>query len=101
MSGTLVFSLALLTSPAQSPANDVVLEWNDAALQAIKTAKTPPPLAARQLAMLHIAMVDAITGVRHTCKPFEVEVTYPPGTSIEAAAAGAAHRVLAELYPDR
>jgi membrane-associated phospholipid phosphatase len=101
MSGTVLFSLALLTSPAQSPANDPVLEWNVAALQAIKASKTPPPLAARHLAMLHIAMVDAITGVRHTCKPFEVEVSYPAGTSIEAAAAGAAHRVLTELYPAR
>src|SRR4051812_12378216 len=101
MSGSLLFSLALLASPAQSPTNDAVLQWNDAALEAIKASKTPPPLAARHLAMLHIAMVDAITGVRHTCKPFEVEITYPPGTSVEAAAAAAAHRVLTELYPAR
>lgn len=101
MSGSLLFSITLLASPAQSPANDAVLQWNEAALLAIKAAKTPPPFAARHLAMLHIAMVDAITGVRHTCKPFEVEVTYPADTSIEAAAAGAAHRVLTELYPDR
>ena len=86
MSGSLFFSLALLASPAQSPANDAVLEWNEAALQAIKASKTPPPFAARHLAILHIAMVDAITGVRHTCKPFEVEVTYPAGTSIEVSA---------------
>jgi hypothetical protein len=77
------------------------LRWNDAALQTIKAAKTPPPLAARHLAILHVAMVDAVTGVRHACRPFEVEVTARADTSVEAAAAGAAHRVLTELYPDR
>ena len=46
-------------------------------------------------------MVDAVTGVRHACRPFEVEVDGPAGTSVEAAAAGAAHRVLTELYPAR
>jgi len=46
-------------------------------------------------------MVDAVTGVRHACRPFEVEAKAEPGTSVEAAAAAAAHRVLTELYPDR
>jgi hypothetical protein len=119
MSGPLVLSLALLATPAQVPgssaprpraevllpesagADDVVLRWNEAALEAIKAAKTPPPFAARYLAILHVSMVDAITGVRHTCKPFEVEVKAQPGTSVEAAAAAAAHRVLTELYPER
>ena len=112
MSSPLLFSLALLSTPAQVPgspprtelllpgsSDDAVLRWNEAALVAIKTAKTPPPLAARHLAILHIAMVDAVAGVRHMCRPFEVEVNARPGTSVEAAAAGAAHRVLAELYP--
>jgi hypothetical protein len=118
MSGPLVFSLALLTTPAQVPgapsrpqteilvpepvrAEEIVPGWNEAALQAIKSAKTPPPLAARHLAILHIAMVDAVAGVRHMCRPFEVEVAAAPGPSVKAAAAGAAHRVLTELYPDR
>jgi hypothetical protein len=87
--------------PDTSVGDDVVLRWNEAALQSIKAAKTPPPQAARYLAILHVAMVDAVAGVRHACRPFEVEVTAPAGTSLEAAAAGAAHRVLIELYPAR
>jgi hypothetical protein len=87
--------------PDSSARDDLVLRWNEAALQAIKATKTPPPLAARHLAILHVAMVDAVTGVRHACKPFEVVVTAPSGTSFEAAATGAAHRVLTELYPAR
>src|SRR5436190_15394881 len=117
MSGPLLLSLALLSTPAQVPGSprtraevllpestatdDLVLRWNEAALQAIKAAKTPPPLAARHLAILHISMVDAVTGVRHPCRPFEVEVKAAAGTSVDAAAAGAAHRVLTDLYPAR
>src|SRR5437764_6373333 len=119
MNGPLLLSLALVTTPAQPPeppaprgrpeillpdssaTDDLVLRWNEAALQAIKAAKTAPPYAARHLAILHIAMVDAVAGVRHACRPFEVEVKAPPGTSAEAAAAGAAHRILTDLYPAR
>src|SRR5262245_9690113 len=116
MSGPLLLALATtIAQPPESPtrdrpdvlfpdssaADDAVLRWNEAALLAIKAAKTPPPLAARHLAILHVAMVDAVAGVRHACKPFEVEVKAPAGTSVEAAAAGAAHRVLTEFYPAR
>src|SRR5436305_4113450 len=95
-SGLLLISLALLATPAQVPnsprprtevllpestaSHDAVLRWNEAALQAIKAANTPPPLASRHLAILHVAMDDAVTGVRHACRPFEVELAAPPGT---------------------
>lgn len=103
MSGPLLLSIALSVTPTQVPqsGDDVVLQWNEAALQAIRAAKTPPPLAARHLAIVHIAMVDAVAGVRHTCRPFEVEVNAPAGTSADAAAAAAAHQVLIDLYPAR
>src|SRR5262245_39643620 len=119
MNSALLLSLALpaiIAQPPESPAPRarpevvlpessstavLVLRWNEAALQAIKASKPPPPLAARHLAILHVAMVDAVAGIRHACRPFEVEVTAPAGTSVEAAAAGAAHRVLTELYPAR
>src|SRR5262245_1984521 len=39
---------------------DVVLAWCDATLNAIKAEKTPPPIAARNLAIVHIAIYDAI-----------------------------------------
>jgi hypothetical protein len=49
------FSLALLAvffAKAITHA-DVVTDWNDAALNAIRAAKTPPPVASRALAILH------------------------------------------------
>ncbi len=90
-------------APAQTPAasSEVVLTWNEAALRAIRAEQTPPPQAARYLAMLHVALYDAINAVypTHRFYRFPSAVTGP--TSAEAAAAVAAHRILLELYPRR
>src|SRR2546423_228583 len=110
MSGLIlmVFLNAGTLVPAQSPAvrlypptedgagraaakPDVVLKWNSVVLQAIRTDRTPPPVAARNLAIVHIAIYDAVNAVQRTYLPFRVEATAPPGTSAEAAAAAAAH----------
>src|SRR5262245_40478053 len=44
---------------ADQPSKNLVLKWNQLALDAIKYTKTSPPLAARALAMLHTGMYDA------------------------------------------
>lgn len=81
------------------PRSDVVLYWNEAALNAIKTERTPPPQAARNLAILHAAIYDSINGLNGRHRPYRVALR-PEGTvSTECAAAIAAHRVLLELYP--
>jgi len=41
-----VVLLALLQGDKSAPKEDVVLRWNETVLQAIKTARTPPPQAA-------------------------------------------------------
>src|SRR5207253_717269 len=86
------------TADRQAP-GDVVLLWNDAALAAVKAERTPPPLAARNLAILHVAVYDAVNAVRRTHSHFLIDTVPPPGTSEEAAATAAAHRVLRQLYP--
>jgi hypothetical protein len=83
--------------PATKP--DVVLRWNEAALETIKADRTPPPLAARNLAIVHIAVYDAVNAIERTHKPFRVEMNAPANTSAEVAAAVAAHRALVALYP--
>lgn len=49
--------------------------------------------------MVHAAIYDAANAVSKTHKVYKVEVQPPAGTSAEAAAVAAAHRVLANLYP--
>jgi hypothetical protein len=83
------------------PADDAILLWNEAALVAIRTSRRPPPLAARNLAIVHVAVFDAVNAVARTHQPYLPGPDAPPGTSAELAAAVAAHRVLSELYPKR
>ncbi|MBI3822897.1 MAG: phosphatase PAP2 family protein [Planctomycetes bacterium] len=79
--------------------HDVVLKWNGAALQAIRIDRTPPPVAARNLAILHIAIYDAVMAIERTHQPYLTDATSLQGASAEAAAVVAAHRILAALYP--
>lgn len=92
-------------------AADAVLDWNAAALNVIRDWTTlsndpytnrvvpeRPPVAARNLAMIHLAMDQAINAITGQRQPFRVEVTAPAGASLAAAAAAAAQRVAASLY---
>ena len=44
-------------------AAQVVVDWNAAALDAIRTEKTPPPKGSRALAILQAAVFDAVNGI--------------------------------------
>src|SRR5271166_196313 len=71
---------------------DIVLRFNDAILNAIKEERTPPPIAARNLAIVHVAMYDAVNAVERRYQPFFARAGSQPGASAVAAAAIAAHR---------
>jgi membrane-associated phospholipid phosphatase len=78
---------------------DVVTDWNQTALNAIKADKTTPPQASRNLAILHIAIYDAVNGVNRTHQPYLVRKKSHPQASADAAAAAAGHVALVALYP--
>lgn len=87
---------------AQTPtrqSGDAIVRWNALTLDIIRGEKTSPAMAARNLAMVHAAIYDAANAVSKTHKVYKVQVEAPAGTSAEAAAVAAAHRVLANLYP--
>jgi hypothetical protein len=72
--------LAALCFPATGHA-DVVTDWNSAALNAIRTDRTPPPTASRALAILHAAMYDAVNGISRTHDYYRVtpdRISCPP-----------------------
>src|SRR5882724_9190871 len=89
-----------LASSIGTPANgDVVTDWNTAALDAIRTGRTPPPIASRSLAILHVSIYDAVNGIARTNEPYLVQSSAPSSASREAAASAAAHKALVSLFP--
>ena len=78
---------------------DVVTEWNSAALDAIRTGHTAPPIASRNLAIAHVSIYDAVNGIARTYEPYLVQSAVPASASREAAASAAAHQALISLFP--
>lgn len=104
----LVFTLVLGSGAVAAPPvvvvereTSAVARWNEAVLEAIKAERTPPPVAARNLAIVHIAVYDAIVSINHEYRAFYSGARPRPGSDPTAAATVAAHRVLVELYPKR
>ena len=89
-------AVALLPVPARA---DVVTDWNVTA-NAVMTAENVgnnPRL--RNLAMMHVAMSDAINTVQNRYTRVVATIPLAPSASAEAAAAAAAQQILTELYP--
>lgn len=80
---------------------NLVVSWNQVLLNAIKEDKTAPPLAARNLAILHTSLFDAVNAIAKDYTPYYVNTSAPILTSPEAAISAAAHQVLITLYPQQ
>jgi membrane-associated phospholipid phosphatase len=78
---------------------DVVLEWNQLALDAIRQVRPNPLAASRDLAITHAAVYDAVNAIDGSYQPYFAHVHASHGASLEAAAAQAAHDTLATLFP--
>lgn len=84
---------------------NVVLRWNEAALQAIRDTRPGPPQTARSLAIVHTAMYDAwacydamAVGTRFGGTARRPESQRTEGRK-SAAISFAAYRALLDLYP--
>ena len=53
------------------------------------------------MAIMHIAMFEAVNAVDRRYAPYRLKLTAGKDTSKEAAAAAAAHTVLTALHPDQ
>src|ERR1700747_3651239 len=78
---------------------DVITDWNNAALDAIRAGNTAPPIASRSLAILHVAIYDAVNGIARTHERYLVPSVAPASASRPAAASAAAHKALVHLFP--
>ncbi len=102
-----VTAMTALPAVAQAQSDDrppaifgdraVVIEWNQ-----LLQSTAPSTLGLqtpRYFAMLHVAMFDAVNSIELGYQPYRLQVYDSHGASGEAAAAQAAHDVLAALIP--
>ncbi|WP_329046017.1 hypothetical protein OG738_30545 [Amycolatopsis sp. NBC_01488] len=90
-------------APVRRGGADVVLAWNRELLATVRTPGLQPATVhpTRGFALLHAAMHDAVVATAGTGRPSLFTVDVPGAADPEAAAAQAAHDVLAALYPTR
>jgi len=87
----------------ESRNEDVILQWNRVLAQTLEIpgAQSPTILPVRSFAMMHLAMFDAVNSIDGSYTPYLTDVRGTRNASIGAAAAQAAHDVLANLYPNQ
>jgi hypothetical protein len=95
--------------------SDRMHHWNEVAMKASGLDHTPvdqgdervfgeqlgPGRSARAMAIVHVAIYDAINAITHKDISFTGIPDAPEGSSIEAAIAQAAHDTLIDLYPSQ
>ncbi len=89
----LAAALTCLAAPAVA---NVITDWDAKAV----AVAAPAPLGQRELAMVHVAMFDAVNSIERRYRPYLVQLTAQKTTPQEAAAAAAAATVLIGLHPE-
>ena len=87
---------AAVTCLAVPAVANVITDWDAKAV----AVAAPAPLGQRELAMVHVAMFDAVNSIERRYRPYLVQLTAQKTTSQEAAAAAAAATVLIGLHPE-
>ena len=78
---------------------DVIIDWNQNAIEVLKAAKVAGNPWSRAMAMVHVAMSDAVNSVQPQYTRFVSTAPTAPNASAEAAAVSAARHVLIQLAP--
>ena len=79
-----------------------VADWSLIAQNAIvAVGKKFPGEAAVYMGIVHATIYDVVVAIEGGYRPYAITPTVPPNTSVEAAVATAAHRVLAGRFPDQ
>jgi hypothetical protein len=101
----LLTALATGTATAAAPAAaaddpTVISDWNAIAVTTLMADTTKPAVEAiLYMAFVHAAVYDAVVGVEGRYAPYRFHVHAPHGTSAQAAAVAAAHKVLVTYVP--
>ena len=74
----LMFMLILAPLPVKA---DMVLDWNEYALQSIGDTSTAPPMASRALAITHAAIYDSVNSIFKTNQKYHTQPPDSPNTT--------------------
>ena len=92
--------IAILTTLCAMTAHaDVITDWNQNALETLKAANVVGNPGSRAMAMVHVAMSDAVNSVQPRYTRFASTAPKAPNVSAEAAAVSAARQILIQLVP--
>jgi hypothetical protein len=94
-------ALALFAAFAGGARAEMISDWNARAEAIAIEKRLLPPPNARGMAMLHVAMFEAVNAVDRRYAPYKLKLSADGQTSKETAAAMAAHDVLIALHPDQ
>jgi hypothetical protein len=100
-SSPIVPALVLLAGLVTTAHADVISDWNAKAEAIATEKKLLPPPNARGIAILHVAMFEAVNAIDKKYAPYKPNLSVPNTASKEAAAAAAAHAVLVALHPEQ
>jgi hypothetical protein len=104
-----------LPPPQAASACELIRHWNSVAIDASGLDHTPvqpgetrlfgeqlgPHRASRAMAIVHIAIYDAVNAIDGSCKSYTGLPAASPGTSMECAIMQAAHDTLCALFPSQ
>ena len=106
LTAALAVAMIALRTAAPLPAeSNVVFEWNNAALQAVRDTRMGPPMVARALAVVHTSMYDAWAAYDASATGTQLggSLRRPAGEQTYAnkrmAVSYAAYRALIDLFP--
>jgi hypothetical protein len=100
------FALLLVASlarpgTANAQSVDTIIEWNQALITTLGTpgAASPTVFFTRPIAILNVAIFDAVNSIGRVYTPYRVVVEVAADTSPDAAAAQAAHDAMVSMFP--
>ncbi len=93
--------IACLGLAAGVQAADPIMAWNDLYLDAVRTGPASPGAITRDLAIMNVAMHDALAAITKKTEAYGPIQPAPKGTSIEAALHMAAWQALVNVRPNQ
>ncbi len=96
--GLLALLVAFSTAP---PSADAITDWNQTAIAVMKTANVTANPWTRHMAMVHVAMSDAVNSVQGRYARYVAKGELARDASAEVAASSAARHILLAFYPNQ